>query len=61
MNSIRNDGQVDAEHRLLPNDGDLFLWPAFLHHLVHPNMAEMPRISISFNVVLKWKNDYIPR
>ena len=61
MNSIRNDGQVDAEHRLLPNNGNLFLWPAFLHNLVHPNMAEVPRISISFNVVLKWKNDYIPR
>ena len=60
MNSIRNDGQVDAEHRLMPNDGDLFLWPAFLHHLVHPNMADMPRISVSFNVVLKWKNEYIP-
>ena len=61
MNAIRNDGQVDAEHRLLPSDGDLFLWPAFLHHLVNPNMAESPRISISFNVVLKWKNDSIPR
>jgi uncharacterized protein (TIGR02466 family) len=61
MNAIRNDGQVDPEHRLLPSAGDLFLWPAFLHHLVHPNMAESPRISISFNVVLKWKNDYIPR
>ena len=61
MNAIRNDGQVDPEHRLLPSAGDLLLWPAFLHHLVHPNMAELPRISISFNVVLKWKNDYIPR
>ena len=60
MNAIRNDGQVDPEHRLLPSAGDLLLWPAFLHHLVHPNMAELPRISISFNVVLKWKNDYIP-
>jgi len=44
----------------MPNAGHLFLWPAFLHHLVHPNMADLPRISISFNVVLKWKNDYIP-
>ena len=60
MNAIRNDGQVDPEHRLLPSAGDLYLWPAFLHHLVHPNMADLPRISISFNVVLKWKNDYIP-
>jgi len=60
MNAIRNDGQVDPEHRIMPRAGDLFIWPAFLHHLVHPNMSDMPRISISFNVVLKWKNDYIP-
>ena len=32
MNSIRNDGQVDPEFRILPNNGDIFLWPAFLHH-----------------------------
>ena len=61
MNAIRGDGQVDPEHRILPVGGDLLLWPAFLHHLVHPNMAEVPRISVSFNVVLKWKADYIPR
>ena len=30
MNSIRNDGQVDPEHRPMPNARDLFLWPAFL-------------------------------
>ena len=59
MNAICDDGQVDPEYRLLPSAGDLFLWPAFLHHLVHPNMAEQPRISISFNVVLKWRNEYI--
>ena len=39
--------------------GDIFLWPAFLHHLVHPNMSDKPRISISFNVILKWKDEYI--
>ena len=59
MNSIRNDGQVDPEFRILPNNGDIFLWPAFLHHLVHPNMSDKPRISISFNVILKWKDEYI--
>ena len=61
MNSIRSDGQVDPEHRIMPLNGDLLLWPAFLHHLVHPNMSDSPRISISFNVVLKWKNEYIPK
>ena len=61
MNAIRDDAQVDPEHRILPVAGDLMLWPSFLHHLVHPNMSDAPRISVSFNVVLKWKNDYIPR
>jgi len=60
MNAIRGDGQVDPEHRILPTGGDMLLWPAFLHHLVHPNMAEVPRISVSFNVVLKWKPEYMP-
>ena len=61
MTAIRDDAQVDPEHRILPVAGDLLLWPSFLHHLVHPNMSDSPRISVSFNVVLKWKNDYIPR
>lgn len=59
MNAIRGDGQFDPEHRKLPRAGDLFLWPSFLHHLVHPNMVDKPRISISFNVVLRWKNAYV--
>ena len=60
MNSIRGDNQVDPEHRVLPKSGDLLLWPAFLHHLVHPNMSEFPRISISFNVIVKWDKNLIP-
>ena len=60
MNAIRDDAQVDPEYRLLTVVGDLFLWPAFLHHLMHSSMSDVPRISVSFNVVLKWKNDYIP-
>ena len=60
MNSIKNDNQVDPEYRVLPSSGDLFIWPAFLHHLVHPNMSDFPRISISFNVMVKWSKDLIP-
>ena len=60
MNSIKGDKQVDPEHRVLPKSGDLLLWPAFIHHLVHPNMSEFPRISISFNVIVKWDNNLIP-
>lgn len=60
MNAIRGDGQVDPEHRVRPEPGMLLLWPAFLHHLVHPNLSHEPRISVSFNVVLRWKEDYLP-
>ena len=60
MNAIRGDRQVDPEYRILPTGGDLLLWPAFLHHLVHPNMAKVLRIAVSFNVVLKWKAEYMP-
>ncbi|HSG56396.1 MAG TPA: 2OG-Fe(II) oxygenase family protein [Paracoccaceae bacterium] len=59
MTAIVGDGQFDPEFRLQPKAGDLFLWPAFLHHLVHPNMADDPRLSISFNVVLKWRDAYV--
>jgi uncharacterized protein (TIGR02466 family) len=60
MLAIKGDGQVDAEYRVYPKAGMLLLWPAFLHHLVHPNLSDDLRISISFNVVLKWRDDYIP-
>ncbi len=61
MLSIRGDGQVDAEHRVLPEAGMLMLWPSFLHHLVHPNTSDALRVSVSFNVVLKWRDEYLPR
>ena len=55
MNAVRGDGQFDPEYRRFPRPGELFLWPSFLHHLVHPNLAAEPRISVSFNVVLTRK------
>jgi|GEM_PF-3154148 len=39
---------------------DILLWPAFLHHLVHPNLSDELRVSISFNVVLRWHASYLP-
>jgi hypothetical protein len=53
MNAVKGDGQCDPEFRTLPKNGDLLLWPSFLHHLVHPNLVDDPRISISFNVIFK--------
>lgn len=60
MTAVRGDGQVDPEHRILPTAGDLLIWPAFLHHMVHPNLSQQPRISVSFNVVLRWRDAYLP-
>lgn len=59
MNAIKGDGQFDPEYRVQPRPGQLLLWPSFLHHLVHPNLADEARVSVSFNVVLKWSDAYI--
>ena len=60
MLAVKGDGQVEAEHRVMPKPGMLLIWPAFVHHLVHPNLSQESRISVSFNVVLNWRDDYIP-
>ena len=60
MMAIRNDPQVDPEHRIVPEAGDILVWPAFLHHMVHVNLSQTPRISVSFNVVLRWRDSYLP-
>lgn len=61
MQSIRNDDQIDAEYRVQPKAGMIMLWPSFLHHLVHPNLSNQNRVSVSFNVVLKWQDEYLPK
>lgn len=53
MGAIAGDGQVDPEYRVLPEAGLMLLWPAFLMHAVHPNFADAPRLSISFNVLVR--------
>ena len=60
MTAIKGDPQIEAEHTVSPEPGMILLWPAFLFHFVHPNLAERPRISISFNAVLKWSDAYLP-
>jgi uncharacterized protein (TIGR02466 family) len=60
MNAIRDDPYVNPERTVEPRPGDILLWPAFLTHFVHPNLSETPRISISFNVMLKWSDAYLP-
>mgnify|MGYP004340951149 FL=1 len=34
------------------------MWPSPLIHYLHPNHTDDIRISISFNVILEWSNDY---
>ncbi len=61
MTAIRDDPQIEAEHTIRPEAGDILLWPAFVQHFVHPNLAKEPRVSVSFNVVLKWSDAYLPQ
>jgi len=60
MTAIRDDPQIEAEHTVMPEPGMILLWPSFLHHFVHPNLARAARISVSFNVVLNWSESYLP-
>lgn len=61
MTAIKRDPYIEAEFTMTPRPGLILLWPAFLHHFVHPNLSEEPRVSISYNVVLKWSDDYLPQ
>ena len=60
MMGIKNDPYVDPEYTVLPEAGLMLLWPAFVNHFVHPNLSKETRISISFNIVLKWSDKYLP-
>lgn len=60
MNAMQGNRQIDPEYRVKPTPGRLLARPAFLHHLVHSNLSHETRISVSFNVVLRWKEDYLP-
>jgi uncharacterized protein (TIGR02466 family) len=60
MTAIRGDAQISPQLTIQPRPGMILMWPSFLHHLVHPNLSRQKRISISFNLVLKWSEDYLP-
>jgi uncharacterized protein (TIGR02466 family) len=60
MQSIKRDPYVDPEFTVLPEPGLLMLWPASLMHFVHPNLSDETRVSISFNIILKWADHYLP-
>jgi len=56
--SIAPDPEGQARHTIHPRPGTLLMWPSSLIHYVHPSRSDKPRISISFNIVLEWSNDY---
>lgn len=58
--AIKNDPYMEAEFTIDPAPGLLLLWPSFINHFVHPNLSKQPRISISFNINLKWQDHYLP-
>ena len=60
MQSIKHDPYVDPEFTILPEPGLLMLWPASLMHFVNPNLSDETRVSISFNIILKWADHYLP-
>lgn len=60
MTAIAADGQIDPEVTILPTPGTIMMWPSFVHHLVHPNLAEAHRVSVSFNVVVANASDLLP-
>jgi len=59
VNMLAVDGETlsQREHRIAPTAGSMLLWNSFLNHSVHPNLAEIPRLSISFNTALAWTDE----
>ena len=37
---------------VVPDDGDLIMWPSWVPHLVEPNMSDKDRINLAFNIRL---------
>lgn len=61
MTAIKDDPQVEPEYTVSPQPGMILLWPSFLMHYVHPNLSDDPRISISFNLMVKNAADHMPQ
>ncbi len=56
--AIASGPDAQTRHTIFPKPGMLLMWPSPLIHYVHPNHSNDIRISISFNIVLEWTNDY---
>lgn len=51
---IHSDAIVTPRYHFQPTDGMILIFPSFLEHLVHPFKGTGERISIAFNVGLKY-------
>ena len=60
MTAIRNDPHVDPDFTVTPTAGLIMMWPAYLIHYVHPNLSDEPRVSISFNLMVKDITRHLP-
>ena len=48
---LQNDqSSFRSDYPLIPEEGEVFLWPSYLPHSVMPNTNNVERISISFNI-----------
>jgi len=61
ITALRDDPQSDPELTVVPAAGMILMWPAFVMHFVHPNLSDEPRISISFNLMVKNPQGHLPR
>lgn len=57
MLAVNGETLGQREHRIAPTAGTMLLWNSFLNHSVHPNLAAIPRLSISFNIALAWTDE----
>ena len=61
MNLINVYPYMDPENTVLLKNGELLFWSAFLNHFVHPKLRQETRVSISFIIILKCLDDYLPK
>ena len=61
MNLINIDPYMDPKNTVLLKNGELLMWSAFLNHFVHPKLRDKTRISISFIIILKYSDYYLPK
>ena len=41
---------LEGRIKMIPKDGDLFIWPAWIPHKVDRNESDRQRINLAFNI-----------